>query len=186
MKKLLQTVVDTDAQEVAELAIVLPILFTLIFGIFSFARAYNIYSTITRAAEQGARTAVAPLCATCGTNPCTNGGTTVTTGFPCDTTVADAVTDALKASHLDPAQVSLMVPSNSTQGGCYSPAGASPTCTSKSNISICRDVVLNANTQPPACGTVVSFQYKYQFLPVPFLSFNSINVPAQAQVREEY
>lgn len=186
MKKLLQISADGDAQEIAELAVVLPVLLTLIFGIFSLARAYNIYSTITRAAEQGARTAVAPLCATCGTNACSNGGNSVTTAFPCDSAVANAVTDALSASHLDPAQVSVMLPSNSTQGGCSPPAGASPACTSKSNISICRDVVLNANTLPPACGTVVSFQYKYNFLPVPFLTFNSINMPAQAQVREEY
>ena len=34
--------VDTEAAAVAELAVVLPILFTLIFAIFSFGRAYNV------------------------------------------------------------------------------------------------------------------------------------------------
>ncbi|MBV8476433.1 MAG: pilus assembly protein [Acidobacteria bacterium] len=186
MSKLFQVVADSEAQEIAELAVVLPILLTLIFGIFSFARAYNIYSTVTRAAEAGARTAVAPLCATCTANTCTQGGSSITTSFPCDTTVAKAVTDALSASHLDPGQVSVLVPSNSTQAPCPPPAATSPTCTTASNISICRDVLLNVSSQPPACGTVVSFQYQYKFIPVPFLTFASMEIPAQAQVREEF
>jgi hypothetical protein len=186
MKKLLQLLADCDAQEVAELALVIPILLSLIFGIFSFARAYNIYSTITRAAEEGARTAVAPLCATCAANSCTQGGGSVTTAFPCDTAVAQAVTNVLTASHLDPARVSVLVPSNSTQSPCPPPAAVDPACTTASSISICRDVLLNLNSQPPACGTIVSFQYKYEFLPVPILTLSSIQLPAQAQVREEY
>jgi Flp pilus assembly protein TadG len=52
--------------ELVEMAFVLPLLLTLLIGIFWGARAYNIYETITRAAREGARVAVAPSCATCG------------------------------------------------------------------------------------------------------------------------
>ena len=49
-----------------EMALALPLLLTLLIGIFWGSRAYNIYETITRAAREGARVAVAPSCATCG------------------------------------------------------------------------------------------------------------------------
>lgn len=52
--------------ELVEAAFVLPLLLTLLIGIFWAARAYNIYETITRAAREGARVAVVPTCASCG------------------------------------------------------------------------------------------------------------------------
>ena len=45
---------------------VLPLLFMLLFGIMWFARAFNIYTTINRAAREGALAAAANNCATCG------------------------------------------------------------------------------------------------------------------------
>ncbi len=45
--------------ELVEMAFVLPLLLTLLIGVFWAARAYNIYETITRAAREGARVAVA-------------------------------------------------------------------------------------------------------------------------------
>lgn len=57
---------EERASEVMEAALVLPILLTLVIGIFWLARAYNIYETIARAAREGARASVAPSCATCG------------------------------------------------------------------------------------------------------------------------
>ena len=52
--------------QIAELALVLPILFVLLYGIFWFGRAFQTYETLTRAAREAARTATAPTCATCG------------------------------------------------------------------------------------------------------------------------
>jgi Flp pilus assembly protein TadG len=184
MKKLFKFAAQCDAQEIAELAVVLPILFSMIFGVFSFGRAYNIYSTVTRAAEEGAHIATAPVCATCAALSC---GT-----FPCDSTVTQAVSSVLTASHLDPAQVTQLVPGSLTD--CPAPAPAH-TCTTPSlpsgsgQISVCRNVVLNTSTSNPAlqsCGTIVGFQYSYQFIPVPFLTFNSIHIPARAQVGVEF
>ena len=57
---------DTSGAEIAEAAIVLPLVFMLLLGIYWFGRAYNIYATITHAAREGARAATAPACALCG------------------------------------------------------------------------------------------------------------------------
>jgi len=191
MKKVVQLVFVSDAQEVAELAIVLPILLILIFCIFSFARAYNIYSTITRAAQEGARVATASLCVTCppAKIPISCAVSTSPGQLPPDQCVAQAVSDALLASHLDPSHAatlaSLPEPPCSTQS-----LGAS------GEIYICRNVALSST--PPlqacdspspalqACDTIVSFHYQYRFLPVPFLTFNQIPIPAWAQVRVEF
>lgn len=183
MKKTFKLVAGCDAQEVAELAIVLPILLSMIFGVFSFARAYNIYSTITHAAEEGARVASAPVCATCTALACGN--------FPCNTTVAQTVEDIITASHLDAAQISAVVPAGLSDCPAPAPAHActSPTLPSGAGqISVCRNVILNTNLNPAlqACGTIVSFKYGYQFIPVPLISFNSINIPARAQAVVEF
>ncbi|MBV9573844.1 MAG: pilus assembly protein, partial [Acidobacteriales bacterium] len=45
---------ETSGQEIAEAALVLPMLFLLFLGIFWVARAYNIYATVTQAARAGA------------------------------------------------------------------------------------------------------------------------------------
>ena len=57
---------DSSGAEIAEAAVVLPLLFMLLFGIMWFARAFNIYTTVNRAARQGALAAAANNCATCG------------------------------------------------------------------------------------------------------------------------
>jgi len=76
-----------------EAAFVVSLLLMLIIGIVWLARAYNVYETLTRAAREGARFAVTPLCATCGNT------------YPPDTAIQSIVDQALAASSLDPAQV---------------------------------------------------------------------------------
>ena len=56
---------DTRGTEIAEMAVVLPLLFMLLMGIFWFGQAFRVYGTLTQAARAGARAAVAPVCATC-------------------------------------------------------------------------------------------------------------------------
>jgi hypothetical protein len=87
---------DSAGAEIAEAAVVLPLLFMLLFGIMWFARAFNIYTTVNRAARQGALAAAAHNCATCGnllrgTNPADIRN--------------NVVNPILIASHLDPGQV---------------------------------------------------------------------------------
>jgi Flp pilus assembly protein TadG len=176
MKRIFRLIRATNAAEIAELAVVLPILFTMIFAIFSFGRAYNVYSTVTRAAEEGARVAVTPVCATCGSQ------------FPSDATVAAAVLDVISASHLNPGPTTITPGPDFTNDGCLAPAPSTHSCApDPSNIiKICRNVVLNPTSSPPACGTVVSFKYRYVLLPIPFSTLQSIDIPATAQMRMEY
>ncbi len=170
--------ISTEAAEVAELAVVLPLLFTVLFAIFSFARAYNVYSTVTRAAQEGARVAVTPACATCNSFAC--GGSR----YPCDNSVAKAVTDALNASSVDTTNI---VASTPTVTACPAPI-PSQGCTQITNISICRGVVLNSSSTvtPQACGTIVQFGYNYQFLPIPFVPAISRRMIARGQMWLEY
>ncbi len=85
---------DGAGAEIAEAAVVLPLLFMLLFGIMWFARAYNIYTTVNRAARQGALAEAANSCATCGN------------AFRTSNDIRDNVVyPILIASHLDPAQV---------------------------------------------------------------------------------
>lgn len=84
---------DTGA-EIAEAAVVLPLLFMLLFGIMWFARAFNIYATVNRAAREGALAAVQHNCATCGNTPQSSANIR-----------NNVVNPILIASHLDPGQV---------------------------------------------------------------------------------
>jgi len=164
---------STDGAEIAEAALVLPLVFMLLLGIIWFGRAFNIYSTITQAAQQGAITAARASCATCGNNSST------------DVTVDNTIYAVMQASSLDPAQI----PANSSPPApvpCVTPPGV---CATTNNITICRNVQLNptaGNTQAPQCGSVVAFQYPFQFyLPFTSLNLQKIILSAQAQSRME-
>ncbi len=161
--------------EIAEAALVLPIAFMFLLGIVWFGRAFNVYSTITQAAQQGVIAAARPTCSTCG-------------NATSDAAVVKAVTDVLQASHLDPAQI----PTNSnppTVTAQCSDQAPPPTCnTSSGNITICRSVILNPTgaTSPVQCGAIVSFQYPFQFyLPFTSLNMQRIVLTAQSQSRME-
>jgi TadE-like protein len=171
---------STEGSEIAEAAVVLPLVFMLLLGIVWFGRAFNIYSTITQAAQQGAITAARPTCATCA---CPSGIT-----CPTDGVVATAVYAVMRASSVDPNQVP---PSSNppTPVSCVNPP-ALATCTHPNNITICRQALLNSPpvsaTQPPQCGVVVAFQYPFQFyLPFTSLNLQTITLSAQAQSRME-
>lgn len=56
-----------------EAALTLLVLFVFLFAILEFGRAYNIYQTLTNAAREGARFAVAPCPALSTTAECTYG-----------------------------------------------------------------------------------------------------------------
>jgi hypothetical protein len=171
---------NEQGAEIAEAALVLPLVFMFLLGIVWFGRAFNIYATITQAAQQGALSAARATCATCG-NAATPDGTDFTTPG----TVLFAVGGVLLASSLDPAQI---VASSNPPAGCTTPG----------NVTICRNIQLNTAgsaqlvfcDSPPGqsqlCGTIVSFRYPFQFY-LPFTSLNQQRVvmTAQAQSRME-
>jgi TadE-like protein len=170
----------SDGAEIAEVAMVLPLVFTFLLGIVWFARAFNIYSTIQQAAEQGAVLAARQSCSTCGNS------------VSSDASVDAAIVAVLGASSIDANQIPAIPnpsplfcpqPPAQTAGGC----AAGP-----HNVWVCRSVYLNPSAlgfgtpPPPQCGTVVTFQYPYQFsLPFTSLNMQQITLNARAQSRME-
>jgi len=165
----------TDGAEILEAALILPLVFTLLLGIIWFGRAFNIYSTIQQAAQQGAIKAARATCATC------------TPTFPAASLVATTVSAVMLASSVDPAQII--------------DQGTPPTgCTTSSKITICQQVLLNPSNpaqiqscgSPPApspskiCGALVTFEYPFTFnFPGTSLNMQRIIMTAQAQSRME-
>jgi hypothetical protein len=175
----------TTGSEIAEAALVLPIFFLLLLGIYWFGRAFNVYSTINHAAREGARVAVAQQCATCA-GPCT-------AGYNCPQTtgqIAAQVGQSLQASSLDPTQVSHLpgITRTACGGGptvsCSVPA-ADPHICVYYNVQLPN--TLPASSGAPACGVSVEFQYPYQFfLPFTSLNMQQIMLNAGVQMTGEY
>jgi len=180
-----QIVTEEGGSEVAEAALVLPILFLFLFGILWFGRAFNIYTTITDAARQGSQTASRPACASCSvpSTPCVWGSTT----FPCDATVETSVLDALQTSNLSATSIVAYQPANLTfcqpptvpvAGSCSSPTA--------NNITICRSVLMSPAVVngAPQCGALVSFQYTVPVtLPFTTINMQQLTLTAEAQTR---
>jgi len=151
---------DTCGAEILEMAIVLPVLLTLMIGIFWFARAYNIYETITRAAREGVRAAVVPSCATCGNSFATGSGNGYCgSGNPAPSDGIDsAISGSLAASSLDPCSAGVVITVNQHQ---------------KLNLD---------PNNPNAEWTVVNITYPFKFT-LPFTSLNLSSVPISTQVQ---
>ena len=175
---------DTHGAEIAEAAAVLPIMFMVIVGIFWFGQAFSIYGTITKAAQDGARAAVAPACTTCSSasDPSTN--------------AYSAVLSAMTAAHLDVTKMQLpsTVPTLTSclgSGAVSCDSSQGNMCVqgiqhSSGNLQEYMVQLAPASTGPGVCGVAVSFQYPFRFW-LPFTSLNKqqIWLQAQAQVRAE-
>ncbi len=162
--------------EIAEVAVVLPVLFTMLLGIIFFGRAYNVYTTVTYAAREGARVAAVGATSTCAT---------CTPIAPTTTDVVNRVNEVLQASHIDVTQVSAYTPAPPPAlGNC---PGTLTSPSPGDAVSVYTNVQLNpGSTGPPACGVVVSFQYKFTFINVPFTTLNQpIYIKSVAQMQEE-
>jgi len=178
MRMLKSATRSAAGSEIAEAALVLPVVFVFLLGIIWFGRAFNVYSTIQQAAQQGALVAARPTCATCGNAQAAVGAVTAT------------VEAAMNASSLNPGQI---MASNPKPILCPSPPYASAKCsTASDNVAVCFNTQLNAlqsgsqTSQAPVCGTLVSFQYPFQFyLPFTSLNLTQVILTAQAQSRME-
>jgi hypothetical protein len=167
---------------------VFPLLFLLIFAILQFGRMYLVYSTIQRAAMEGARAGAGSACATCGVVPLT--GALVAT---------NVVGPILRNAHID--ESLLIVPATPTRNACGVATGDCDASGTSATPKICmqRNVILNlssggvATSGVPVCGTSVRLVYPYNFsLPsvstsAPYLTRQNyaLNLKAQAQVKEE-
>ncbi len=174
LRRTAQKLAGTQGAEIAEAALVLPLAFMFLLGIIWFGRAFNIYSTITQAAQQGAIAAARDTCATCPPLSTDAARTKV------DSTVVAVLT----ASSLDTGEIQqsakpalLPCPLPAPQGSCAA---------TSHHIMVCSSVLLNSTTQPAQCGTWVGFQYPFQFyLPFTSLNMQKITMTAQAQSRME-
>lgn len=176
MGKLKHRFGDNSGAEIAEAALVLPILFMILLGIYWFGRAFNVYATINHAAREGARAAIVSTCATCAA--------------PANTptvAAANAVTAALQASKIDPNQIAKQdgtgtCPVLPTPTGC----SGGPSCSVSGNIQVCTDIQLRATdgTLPPVCGTSVAFEYPYH-LDIPLTSIRDLCLKADVQMQGE-
>jgi Flp pilus assembly protein TadG len=168
--QLKKIVAETSGSEIAEAALVIPIFFMVLLGIYWFGRAFNTYATINHAAREGAFVAAMSNCASCGN----------TATAPA--AVATAVTAALQAAGLDPNQIQSYAPAP-----VFCP-GAPPCNSANNNITICSNVQLTPLISPglPVCGVTVSFQYPYNFslpFPVPPYGSNGFNLQLKADVQ---
>lgn len=181
LDRLKQLVLGSRGSEIAEAALVLPLVFMLLLGIYWFGRAFNTYATINHAAREGVRYAVAQSCASCGN------------GSPTIGAIADQVKQALQASRLDPTKV---VTPSSVPTACGGGNASCSASTTDPKIQYCTNVLVDnnngsgsppASSGPAACGVAVSFQYPYQFY-FPFTSLNMqlVTLSADVQMKGEY
>lgn len=87
---------------ILEAALVLPLLFTFLFAIIEFGRAFNMYQTMTNAAREGARFGVAPCqSGDPGQESCSFEGERFDSGYlPAMTTVTRFVNQYLAAANM--------------------------------------------------------------------------------------
>lgn len=174
---ILKRLTSNDGAEIAEAAMVLPLVFLMLLGAVWFGRAYNIYSTIQQAAQQGALAAARSQCVTCGDNANAN--------------VFNRISNVMQASNLDTSQIKLPSAPNcapaQTCAACPSPPWPASSCSTANNVYVCQNVQLNPGSTPVQCGTVVSFQYPFTFNVPLFSSLGMANITmsAQAQSRVE-
>ncbi|MGH9512506.1 MAG: TadE/TadG family type IV pilus assembly protein [Terriglobales bacterium] len=168
---------DESGQELVEAALVLPILCMVLFAIFWFGRAFNINSTLERAARAGLQTASLSTCASCGN----------TLPAPPYTPVVTSIKAILQNDHLNTGNITT-----------YSPpyaCNATPSCTTTGNVQICTGVPLtcgaaSCQSPPVACGagaafgTRVSFGYQFD-VPLPIVNLPGFTISASAQSEPE-
>jgi hypothetical protein len=183
---------ESSGSEIAEAALVLPLMFTILLGIYWFGRAYNVYATMNFAARDAARAGVAPSCAMCASGP------TGANSFPNLIAMAQVVQQDLQASQIDWTQVQPLPtanldlpPGDSAFISCASGAGV-PNCSIPSSgpqVCIFQNVYVDYVSADPdlqSCGVSVSFQYPYQVsLPFTSLNMTRILLKAEAQMAQE-
>ncbi|HZP62641.1 MAG TPA: TadE/TadG family type IV pilus assembly protein [Terriglobales bacterium] len=173
---ILRRLVGEGASEIAEAALVMPLAFMILLGIYWFGRAFNTYSTMNDAAREGARVALGQTCATCATP----------NGAPPLSAISSAVTQVMNASSVDPNAISAYTPAGIAF--CPGATQAANCSVDGKNITLCTQVQLTPpSSSQQVCGVSVSFQYPYQFwLPFTSLNMQRITLSTNVQMTGEY
>jgi Flp pilus assembly protein TadG len=142
--------------EMLEFALTVSLLMMLLMGIVTFARAFEIYQSVVRAAREGARVAVLPTCASCGNSYLDpSSGVTQANSAVFSTYIAPA----LQAANVNPQSVL-----NYSETVRW----------------------LDTGDTEQQCGVAISFQYPYQLdLPFTRQDLTTVRVSVQVQMRRE-
>lgn len=151
--------------ETLEFALIFAALMLLTLGFISFARAYNVYQSITRAAREGVREAVLPTSVYDG-NTYLDKNASYTT--PTSPIFNDYVKPALLAADLNP-------------NACASSAQTSCIANYSEKVGW-----LDPNDTDEQCGVTISFTYPYR-LDIPFtsLQWTTFQLRTSVQMRLE-
>lgn len=191
-----------QGSEIAEFAMILPLLFLLLIGIYWVGQGFRVYVAITNAARDGARAAVSPACTTCtGIDPTQNAWSVIQS----DLQAAHINPNALQQPTNPPAVCACAVGGpiagcSSTAVACdgsqsnicvqgVSHSGSGGRTLNESYVQLSTTATLTGNGQSGGageCGISVSFQYPYTFwLPGSSLNKETLKLRAQAQMRAE-
>ena len=107
-------------QSLVEMALVLPILTILTFGLVDFGRAYYFQVSVTNAAREGARTAILNVYTGPQTPTCSTSNSYSTCPVQTDAAIVNAVNAELQYSAITPKSITICPPHDSTgsTSGC--------------------------------------------------------------------
>jgi Flp pilus assembly protein TadG len=112
--------------QLVETAFVILLFLILVIGVFEFGRAYNIYQTITNAAREGARFAVAPQ----------RGGTI---NYPNSSDVTSVITNFMRSANLNPsepgANINIQLNNQNVDPSC-TPCSSTGGCACGTRVSV--------------------------------------------------
>jgi Flp pilus assembly protein TadG len=167
MKNFFRVCKGTQAAEIAEFAIVLPILLFLVLAMFWVGQAYNISNNLNKAATDGLAAALKNSCATCGNTAASN------------TQIADAIEKAFQAGNLKPNSLQSFSPTPN----CPSPVTSLTSATGVTyNVEVCTNLALWPGST--ITGTRVAMQYQMPIMS-PVSSFRTLRLSAVVQGRPE-
>jgi Flp pilus assembly protein TadG len=160
-----------DGAEIAEFAIVLPILFFLVLAMFWLGQAYNISNNLNKAATDGLAATLKNTCATCGNTAATS------------TQIADAIEKAFQAGNLKAGLLKSYTPKPGTPS-C--PSSAVTSVTSSTGVAYTLEICTAMPLWPASSvlGTRVAMEYQTP-LSSPIGAFKNVTVQAVVQGRPE-
>ena len=109
-----------SGQSLVEMALVLPVLALLTFGLLDFGRAYYYQVSITNAAREGARTAILNVYVGPLSPSCTSANSYATCPVQTDDAIVGAVNAELQGTGISPASILICPPHDGTMStvGC--------------------------------------------------------------------
>ena len=173
MRKLVHVWRAEEGAEIAEFAVVLPILFFLVLAMFWVGQAYNISNNLNKAATDGLAVALKNSCATCGNAAAT------------PTQIADAIETAFQAGNLKANSLTTLrpLPCPPITPPCPSPITPVTSSTGVTyKVEVCTGLALWPGST--VLGTRVAMQYQTP-ISSPVGAFRNICLTAVVQGRPE-